>query len=511
VGAPFAVVDRWTRPRLAHLALGLALGGLPFVCVTFTPAADLPQHAAQVRLLVEQLGLADETVPREEYEIRWWAPNTLVYAVLFFTCHLLGPVVGAKIGLALLALLLVAAIHDLARRRGRPPEHATLAGTLVYSMSLYWGFVGFLLGAALFLFTLERALRAPPVGGRRAVAKDVVVLAAFAAAIYAAHSLWLPFFFAALVIAPLIERRPIRRELPRLLAFAPVALHALVWFPRLRAERVGWGFDAGAHWEPLLERLNPSWAASALFGGLRGAVEPGMAVVLLLWALFCAVPPGRAGRGGVDRVLLGLSGFLAVFVGVAPVKYLNTMLFNERFAFVAGVVLLLSLPRPPVRAALSQVVTVVVAVFFAATTCAAWVAFERRDLSGLEQSLRVEPGPSSVIGLDFIKQNELLRATSFLQVFAWRQAIYGGGASFSFAEHQSGIVCMRARGRPPWTPGLEWYAEHVSLRDLTFFEHAMIVGTDEQHARFARWSLAKPLVEQGQIRLYRLAGDGGRP
>jgi hypothetical protein len=187
------------------------------------------------------------------------------------------------------------------------------------------------------------------------------------------------------------------------------------------------------------------------------------------------------------------------------------MLFNVRFAFVAGILMLLAMPRPPVRAALAQVVPVVVSVVFAATTCAAWIAFDRVELDGLGASLRAVPRPARVIGLDFVKRTDLLDGDPFFQAFAWRQALYGGELSFTFAEHQSGIVSLRRRRPREWTPGLEWFAERVSLRDLSHFDLALVVGTDAQHERFAQWAGAEPLTERGRIRLYDVSRGGVHP
>ncbi len=505
---PLAAPSTWTRERVIWLAISLSAALLPFTLVTFPPAADLAQHAAQIRLLDEQLGLAPETTPREQYEVRWWAPNSLVYAVLFATSRVLAPIPAARTALALLALLLVLAIHDLARRRGRPPEHAALASTLVFSLSLYWGFVAFLLGAALFLLSLERAL-APPDPAHRA--RDVAVLGALTTLVYAAHALWLPALALAVALAPLVERRPIRPELPRALAFAPPLLHALIWFPRLTAERAE-TFELAARWAPWSERVAPGWWVDALYGGLRGTMEPAVAAIVIGWALLgLALPRERDERGGIDVGLLTLGAVLLAFIAVAPDSYMNTVAFGRRFGFVAGALVLLAAPRPPLRPVLSRALSGAVVGFFALTTAAAWVVVDREELSGLAESTRVAPGPARVVGLDFLQASQVLDGVPFLQEFAWRQALYGGELNFSFAEHRTCIVGVRETPRHPWTQSLETMAQRVTPRDLTYFDLALVAGSDELHARFAAQTGAEPLVRRGRFRLYRLRHPGDAP
>lgn len=491
------------RERALFLAGSLVLAALPFALVTFPPSADLPQQAAQIRLLDEQLGLAPETTPRELYEIRWWAPNNLVYALFFVTARVLEPIAAARAALAILALAIVAAVHELARRRGRPPEHAMLAGTLVFSCALYWGFVGFLLGAAIFLLVVDRALRAPDPAHR---ARDVAVLAVLATLLYAAHSLWLPALGVALLVGPLVARREgaLRLALPRALALLPALVHAAYWFPRLHAERAESHFDVEARWRPLDERLARIASGDSIYGGLEGPLEPAMSGVLLLWIVAAVAPrEGTEARGGIDRPLLALAGAIAIFVLVAPDKYANTIEMSARYGFVAAILALLAAPRPKLPELARRALPALASVAFATMTAAAWVAVDRDELAGLEETVRAEPGPARVLGLDFVRESEHLDGRPFLQAFAWRQALHGGELGFSFAEHRGGIVGYRAVRRTPWTPRLEWTAERVTTRDLSYFDLVVLGGTPEQHAGLSRRAGTR-VIGEGRFRLHRI-------
>lgn len=462
----------WVKhPRAIQLGISLVLVALPFLVVRFVPISDLPQHAAQIRLLDELLGIESASVELSDYTVRWWAPGNLAYGIFFVWARLLDPVAAARASMATLALLLVLAFHALARARDRAPEHATLASMLVFSISLYWGFVGFLLGAVIFLLLLPTLLA--PLDAARPW-RSVGVLAAAITAIYFAHSLWLvPAALALLIGAVGVGERPrFRTVVMRMAALSPAVIASLLWLPALRSERAALGFDLGLRYLPISGRLSIDFGCDVLLGGLVGPLEP---VLLLLSFAWVALGISRD-RAALDRPLAALGSLLLLFALLGPDAYLNTRHMNLRFGFIGGALLLLATPRMPLRDSLRHAIPVVALLVLVASTASAWRDVEDRELRGLSASLAASPAPTRTLGLDYVGMSDVLRTPPFLQLFAWRQALHGGELSFSFAEHRAGIVGLAGSRERSWTPGLEWRADLATVEDLRAFDQVLVVG-----------------------------------
>src|SRR5215470_13813342 len=133
------------RTCLGLAALCCCLVTIPFFCVHFPPATDLPQNVLLVRLFFETVGN-----PSSPYRIQWLTPYTLAYVPLAVIWKLVGPADAGRVCLALLGVLWVAAIHLIARARGRSAANATLASVLFFSIALYWGLISFVVGWPLF-------------------------------------------------------------------------------------------------------------------------------------------------------------------------------------------------------------------------------------------------------------------------------------------------------------------------------------------------------------------------
>src|SRR5262245_48052314 len=106
-------------PPGARVSLALvtaACVALPFLVVRFPPITDLPQHVAQVRLLVETVGHPDSP-----YTIQWFTPYALVYSLLGAAWAVVGPLHAGRVAMLAIGFLWVTAIHLLAASRGRSP------------------------------------------------------------------------------------------------------------------------------------------------------------------------------------------------------------------------------------------------------------------------------------------------------------------------------------------------------------------------------------------------------
>src|SRR5439155_2155725 len=114
--------------------------------VRFPPITDLPQHSAQIRLLLEAL-----RDPASPYSVQWLTPYGLSYVVMGATWALGGAAHAGRLAFLVAALLFVIAVHSLAAAERRPASHGVFASILVFNHTLYWGFFSFLLGWPLFV------------------------------------------------------------------------------------------------------------------------------------------------------------------------------------------------------------------------------------------------------------------------------------------------------------------------------------------------------------------------
>ncbi len=468
------------------------LVAVPFLVVTFPPAADLAQHVAQVRLFAEAMGGGSP------YAVQWATPYSLVYLIFGLAWAAVGPLAAGRVGLLVVAVLWVGAVHLLAAGRGRPVAAAVLASVLVFSQSLYWGFAPFLLGwPAFVLWFLLSVRRAPPRGG---AAGEAALFLGGAALLYVSHALWLAAGIGWLAVEAVAFRRPWRRLLPRLAGVAPVAVAAAVWFAHLS----GSAFSTPPLWVFPLRRLDPRWWVEAAFGGLRGNLETLGLVAILGWLLaaFLTHRDDLRERSDPALALLGAT-FLAVVL-LGPDKYTNTIEFDTRWMPPALVALLLAAPAPRLRPGAARALAAAALAVWVLVTALTWRRFERVDLSGLRPALAALPAAPRVLGLDYRRTSRWIDHQPFLQTFAWAQVLHGGTLNFSFADFPPSPVVYAPPRRAPWTGGLEWYPDRLRSTDLAWFDYLLVDAPPPLHDRIAADPQVEPVTADGFWRLYRL-------
>ena len=459
------------------LGVSCLLVACPFLIVRFPPITDLPQHVAQIRLLLETVGHLDSP-----YTVQWFTPYGLVYALMGAAWAVVGPLDAGRIAMLAIGLLSVGATHHLAAVRGRSPAAATLASALFFSHIVYWGFYNFMFTWPIFALWLILTTGAR---ARRVGWMDLGLLLGCAVLLYASHILWLAVAVLWLVVSGLVFRVPLGSLALRLSSVMPVLVAVLLWFPRL-GER---GFRSATVWGPSpLARLAPRWLLDAAFGSLAGLVEPiifGGIVIWLVLGLWGAWSRRAEARGTIDRELLLAAGLLLALALVLPIKHTNTIRFAERWLPFALTLGILALPAPPIRSVLQLTVALGLLATMTLATAAVWRTFERVGLAGLPAALEALPERPRVIGLDYVGSTPLLKTRPFIQVFAYSQVIHGGRLNFSFAQFAPSLVVDAHPQRRPWTPGLEWFPEWVRPEDFSYFDYALINGRSPPERRRA--------------------------
>ncbi len=472
---------------------------VPFVVTTFPPATDLPQHVAQLRLLVSALH-----DPHGPYAVQWLAPNSLAYVFVGLGWVLSSPLVAGRIALAGILVAWIVATAALADARKRSAAGFVVGSLFAFSHVLYWGFLEFLVGWPCFAAFV--ALVAPvdrPVTTRRWIGACIAAIA-----LYAAHVLWLGAAVGVVFAMSLADRRPLREALARIAPLGPMLVVAAVWSIRLRAERTAGGFDVAAHWYvmPWL-RLAPSYFVRTSLGGLRGPLETGVLALVAMY--FVAAIHTAVRRGGSDRALLAASAMFGAVALVAPDMYLGTLAFASRWLPFALVSLALALPQPAWRPNVLRRLALGTAMVFVAVTTAAWAAFEQ-ELTGLDRALAVLPANARIVGLDFVRYSDVIEAEPFFQMFAYAQALHGGELNFSFAEHGSSLVHYRVPRPVEFGRGLEWHPMTFRARDAAVFDAALVNALPSVHEQFAHLPGVVALTTSGRWRAYRFVHAASR-
>jgi hypothetical protein len=486
-----ARLGRKTRVIVAAGLFVLAI--LPIVLTEFPPSTDLPQHIAQVRLFLDTL-----KSPGGPYVIQWLAPNNLVYSLILMLWSVLPVAYVGPAVLVLIIFLWIAAIFLLAAGKGRSTEAAILASLLVFNQSFYWGFLNFMTGFPVFVLWFALTTKAP---GRRSW-KYYAGLVGISFLLYGGHALWLAAGGAWLVLIGLLKKIKVKEFLLRLATIIPCGLVALLWYPRLSNSRAASGFDVAPHWSPLFDRL--SSFVDAAFGGIRGPVEIMVFVFLYGWCGLSVWQNRRRLGGLIEKDMLAAGGFFLAIVIIAPDKFMNTIFFGSRWFPIALIFLLLSLPVPSIRRPSAKTVALAIAAAFFLITTIAWHKYATEDLSGLRESLEHIPSSSTVLGLDLIKNSEIIKGRPFLQLFAYAQVFKGCELSFSFAEHYSGLVAYKAKREVSWTPGLEWFAAKVKRSDFGFFDYVLVNSLERDHKTLSSFNELLPMTNSGRWRLYKV-------
>ena len=487
--------------RAALFAISALLMLVPFLVVDFPPITDLPQHLAQIRLLGD--ALAD---PGGPYQIQWWTPYTVAYAPLALFQAVAPPLLAGRLAVAFIGLLWVVTAHAVAARRGRSPLAAVLASLFVFCNVIYWGFLPFAIGWPVFVLWMllaDREMRRP---------RDVLLLAVVGLVLYACHALWLLAGLAWMGLASAADiarvvwtrsaLRPLTSQLIwRACAAAPALIALAAWTPGFQASDqrrpAVWNTD------PLM-RLDPDWLIDAMLGGLRGPIEWILAGAVFAWVVTGVVQHRHRLRETVDGTFLLGAVLLGGLAMVLPDRYMHTIQLPERWLPFAAMLLVLAVPAPRLRPALLRLAVVGLAAVFVAVTTSAWVAFERRELTGLAEALERLPSQPRVLGLDFQKRSALVRGRPFLQTYAWAQVLKGGTLNFSFASYSTSLVVFRAHRPQPWTPKLYWFPEHLRARDLAYFDYAIVNASPEVHEEFMKARRFVPVTKAGSWRLYRV-------
>ncbi len=486
--------------RVVAFFLVALLATVPIATVRRPPVLDLAPQVDQARRFVEQLGGAADPGDR----VSWLTPNKISYPLLVAGWLAGGERHGARLGLALCLVALLAAIHALAAHGRRPIESAVLASTFAFSSFFYWGYFNFAVGGlafVLFLGELDRDRAA----GEPAHVRWIRRFGA-GAFLYLAHALWLGAAMALAVTTALARTR--RRD-------ALLAASALApWFVAAAAQFLGADdpeWTRGIVWrETPWDRLLAAATPGGLPGGVLGALEP---ILLAAVALWCVAGWSGARRKEGDRGskrLAGIAVLFALFALLLPTSIGQTAHLAARWLPWAALLSVLAAPVPRVLPAWRGAIAGAVLLLFLAGTARVWIVFEREELAGFESALAGVPEGAALLGLDLERRSPRLAGRVYENLYLYAVAERGARPAFDFDQLASSLVRRTVPpDEPRWQPRRIPTIDRLRFDRLALFDRVLVHAPPREQARFAsRFRRLVPVAGGDSWVLYRPTGRG---
>lgn len=459
--AAAAVTDRFSSRLLLAAALVTVA---PLWCAKYLPFTDLPEHVAAIATL------------RHWADPAWATPETYVLAAgksQYLAYHALGALLAFPLGSAELANRVLMTIAGLALpygvrallRASRADERlAILACPLFWSRPLVIGFLPYVLGVPVLLFTLARVMER-----RRtdATLRDDAKLAALALLVFYLHLSAFAVLVLVGVALELVPRAGFRwQAMPRRLVWlAPPLVAALVW--AFVAEPEGGpallSNEAAVFYAPKrsLGALFAAWTHDVWVSHVdeyAGVAFWG----LVLWLGIQRKTAEPEGSWAVVARLVPFGAVLLLFL-VLPFKVGAGAMLNVRLSVLLGLFVLL-LPRPDrdrrAPFVLGAVLTLVVAV-----NAIVEIRGTQRELGDLDRVLaNVRPG-ARVLGLHFERASSYTHSAAWVHALAYHRSRQGGVASVSFSEMRHWPIQYRPEVRPPKKKAMFWDFEPCLFRN----------------------------------------------
>jgi hypothetical protein len=403
-------------------ALCAAAATLPLLVTGILPAADLPEHMAQVALW-KHLGDPCQRLS-ESFALNLATPYLLGYFLMRAFALVTTVSIAAKLAVWLSIVLMPLSIRELLRRTAAEPWLSLAGFLLAYGYAFYWGFLNFALAIPIGIYLVallhDRHFRI-------ATASVVALL------LLSAHALMFVFCAIVVVLTAAIGRSP-KLLLPLL---APTVL-LIAFIARLRAAESA--THGGITWwkSPHTRLLD---LQSVLFAN---AWEP-FGLLLLLGLIAAVLVQWPRVTRDPSRWLLCLAA-LAIYT-FAPLGAFGSTYFYPRFASsaVAGALFLLEAPRRAILVSRAILMTVVLLWMGVLTSRFHSFGLEVRDY---EEVLAQLPPNRRVVQFNVEPFSEHVPGPVYWHFGALYQVRRGGIAAWSFANYYPQIVRYRPGAEP---------------------------------------------------------------
>jgi hypothetical protein len=414
----------------------------------YLPMTDLPQHAAQLSILVHYNDLAYDF--QRQFELNWTTPYLLSFALAWPFVGL-GIVPALKVLISLAIIGFPASFLWLCGVLKRSPWWSLLGFPLAYNFSFYFGFLTFILTIPLALIQIGLTLRyveQPSFKGGLRIAIIGVLL-------YPAHGLLFAMCLGLTCAMLALSSPTIKTAISRQLLMLPSVLFAVAW------GRFAWKAGSSVHhadvWHITLDRL---WDLPGLLLGYGKIDVLASAVGLLLLAI-----PWLAGSRFSSQKVRWIP-LLAVLVAYAffPFKLRGVSFLNQRFAvFVLPFVLLATeVKKPLVRPSLVRLIQGSAVACWLFLLCARFYGFDV-EAKSFNTVMAHMPTAPKVRPLIFRPDSEFIPGgVPYLHFPVYIQAEKGGVTGFSFAIFYSTFAHYRPEFPSPMNYDEEWQPQRFS-------------------------------------------------
>ena len=462
---------------------------VPFLVIRFVPVTDLPQHVAQVRLLLEALD------GNQTYKIQWLAPGGLAYGLMLALWGLVPPLEVGRAFLLVVGAAWTCAAFGLAAGRGRSVGAAIVSLAFFFSHDLYWGFIGILVGWPVFAGWTRLSLQS----GDRISRGRALVACAMSVLLHYSHPMWL---IVALVWTLALRGFGLRLWARYALCLLPgIALSAL-WYSTSGLR----GLKQTAYWPAnTLERVSPEWLEDAALGGLWSDAERVILVLALAWICAGIWQHRNSIKTAVDGPLLLAALLFLLMTLTLPQFFEFSLRYAERWLPIAAMLVLIGGPSPSISPVRSVAIGFSLLAVFSLSTTGLWSTHQDLEVAGLEETIAALPANQRILGLDFIQISSPVKGRPFLHLYVFGQVAKGGSVYHSFSASGRGIVTFRSPEPKKWTPGLDWNAQLVKPPDIAAFDFVILNGNESIHKMWAKNSRQLvPVTATGKFRLYRV-------
>jgi hypothetical protein len=506
-------------------AVGLVVAGL-FV-TRLLPCVDYPQHLALSDIARR---LADPLAPENaQYQLNYLTYNGLFHVAVAFVARVLPIELAGRLVIALSLGGMAGAVLALVRVLRRPPVYAALFTPILFSFSLGWGFVNYVLATTLAAWALvfvARAALKPTV--LAVVAVGVLGLAcAFAHVLamlilcLAAAGLSLELAWRTTPASGPLPARILRTVLRAALAAGPLLLGCIYCIEIYRRQYV---WDPNMYRDPTLEGSAPplweklTWFgafATDLFWDATDQVILWASIAVMVWSEWLAWTRLRAGdvsREDPPPVLLPFV-LLTLAYFATPMVLIGTHLIFPRLAQWAVFGAVLATPRFPAayaRRAQRWILGIALAAGADVLLHCGLYAWETNDASRVIDDL---PPGRSATAVIWEPGTYAFRNGTLTHLAAYYAARKHGEWAFAFARYLSVPVRFKPGAQPAW-PAHGWEFKGAAYDPRCKYARAfplVIVKAPKELPRDASGEpLIRALVFKQDAQAVRLLSHHGR-
>jgi hypothetical protein len=469
------------RATLLYWA-GVALVVASFFATRLLPCVDYPQHLA---LSDVARRLWSPSPERSEYELNLFTYNGLFHLIVAALSRWVPVELAGRSVIAASLVALAASVIALLRILRRPLVHAALFTPILFSFSLGWGFVNYVLATSIaawaLVFIARGALR-PSLGAATAV--GLLGLACAYAHVLAMMILCVVASGLALELGWRAARpspRPGSRALGALLRATCAALPLVLgcaYCVAVYEHQYGW--DPNMYRDATLEgSAPPLWEkvaffsafASDLFGDATDQVLVWLTLAVMAWSAHRAWKDSRApalprrNDDGQPPALVTPFVLMTLAYFGTPMVLVGTHLIFPRLAQWAMLGAVLATPRfPPPLEPRARRYILRLGLIAGANALAHCLLFhvETRDASALIDDL---PPGRSATAVIWDPGTRAFRNGTLTHLAGYYAARKHGKWAFAFARYLSVPVRFKPNSQPPWPArGWEFDAENYSPR-----------------------------------------------